>query len=195
MQTSLPPIGILLAAGYGRRFDPLGRTSKLLQTLPGGGGLTVAGVSAAGLRRITCTALAVVRPGYPALAAELSAAGCQVIESADAERGMGAALAAGVRASPHAGGWLVALADMPWIAPSSYRAVLAALDAPKTIAVPVCDGRRGHPVAFGAAHGAALAALDGDEGARMLLRAHPVRQVQVEDPGVLLDIDLPQDLR
>jgi molybdenum cofactor cytidylyltransferase len=60
--------------------------------------------------------------------------------------------------------------------------------------VPRWRGERGHPVLFGRAHFAALEALNGDRGAASLLREHPVHWVEVEDPGILQDIDRPADL-
>lgn len=185
--------GVLLAAGYGRRFDPSGRSSKLLATLPDG--RSVAWHAAHAL----CTALpgsiAVIRPGHEALAAELRDAGCRVLESCNAEAGMGSALAYAVGDSAGADGWLVALADMPWLPVDTIRAVAAAIDRPEHIAAAACDGQRGHPVAFGAAHGAVLAALHGDSGARELLRTHPVQLIEAGDDGVLRDIDLPEHLQ
>ncbi|WP_459624775.1 nucleotidyltransferase family protein, partial [Burkholderia sp. 3C] len=63
-----------------------------------------------------------------------------------------------------------------------------------TIAAPWFDGQRGHPVGFAAVHRDALAALDGDAGARALLVAHEVARVEVDDPGVLRDVDTRDDL-
>jgi molybdenum cofactor cytidylyltransferase len=40
-----------------------------------------------------------------------------------------------------------------------------------------------------------LLALGGDEGARRLLKLHPVTEVEVDDPGIFQDVDLPADLR
>ncbi|MGO4329671.1 NTP transferase domain-containing protein, partial [Cupriavidus sp. M-11] len=87
-----PPTGILLAAGFGRRFDASGRQNKLLARLPDG--QTVAGRSARSLANTLPGALAVIRPGHAELAAELRQAGCRVLEAPAAEAGMGAALAA-----------------------------------------------------------------------------------------------------
>ena len=58
-------------------------------------------------------------------------------------------------------------------------------------------GRRGNPVLLARALFAALARLEGDEGARRLLReADPQRivEVEVESDGVTLDIDTPGEL-
>jgi len=55
---------------------------------------------------------------------------------------------------------------------------------------------RGHPVGFGAMHGEALAALDGDLGARELIASasDAVTKLDVDDPGILADVDTPDDL-
>ncbi|MBN3787190.1 nucleotidyltransferase family protein [Burkholderia sp. Ac-20353] len=185
--------GVLLAAGLGQRFDPSGLHSKLLALLPDGTPVAVA--AARRLALATADVIAVVRPGAEKLAILLNEAGCKVIFAADAERGMGASLAAGVRASPDATGWLVALGDMPWITPATYEAVTRALDADDaSIVAPAHRGMRGHPVGFGARHYDALAALDGDTGARVLFAREPVTLLDVDDPGILRDVDTPGDL-
>ncbi|WP_176039888.1 nucleotidyltransferase family protein [Burkholderia stabilis] len=186
--------GVLLAGGLGQRFDPSGLHSKLLALLPDG--TPVAVTAARHLAAITSDVIAVVRPGAEKLAILLNEAGCQVVYAPDTVRGMGASLAAGVRATPDASGWLVALADMPWIAAPTYEAVTRALDAENaSIVAPAHRGVRGHPVGFAAHHFDALAALDGDTGARALFASAPVRLLDVDDPGILRDVDTPADLR
>lgn len=202
-------VGILLAAGRGRRFDPGGQRLKLLAPYPSPAAPRVQRAAAAeplvlaalrslraGARRV----LAVVRTGddppSDALRALLAAAGCELVGiagSAD-EEGLGNSIAHGVRASAQARGWIVALADMPAVAPASVAAVRAALDGGAASVVPVFGGRRGHPVGFGAACGAALAALRGDTGARSVLERYPPVEIPVADPGVLFDVDVPADL-
>ena len=150
--------GVLLAGGLGQRFDPSGQQSKLLARLPDGTPVAVA--AARHLAAATADVIAVVRPGAEKLVILLNEAGCQVIYAPDATRGMGASLAAGVRTTPEATGWLVALADMPWIAASTYEVLTRALDADDaSIVAPVYQGVRGHPVGFAARHHDALAAL------------------------------------
>lgn len=190
-QTDLPT-GILLAAGFGRRFDPAGTRNKLLEKMPDG--RTVAWRSARTLAAGLPNSIAVVRPGLPELAEELRRGGCKVIESAEAEAGMGAALRAGVAASPDARGWVVALADMPWLSMELVRAVALTITSRDTIAAPWRDGQRGHPVGFGAAWREELLKLDGDEGARVLLKSQPVTRILTEDDGAFRDIDMPGDL-
>jgi len=185
--------GVLLAAGLGSRFDPDGLRNKLLAPLPDG--RAVAQAAAQRLLLVVPTVVAVLRPGAEALAHVLNDAGCDVIFAADATRGMGASLAAGVAASADAESWIVALADMPCIAPDTIGAIARAVDGGASLAAPYYDGRRGHPVGFGAAHRDALLALDGDAGARALFGAHAVTRIDVDDPGILRDVDTPADLQ
>jgi molybdenum cofactor cytidylyltransferase len=187
-----PAAGILLAAGRGRRFDPLGARNKLLQRLPSGEPVVAA--SARHLLSVFPQVVAVVAPLDGGVADLLRGLGCEVTVCLEADAGMGLSLAHAVAAAPNAGGWLVALGDMPFIAPSTLHALRRALEQGAGIAAPSYQGRRGNPVGFGAGHRAALLALEGDQGARRLLQAHPVTLVEVDDPGILRDVDLPADL-
>ncbi len=188
--------GILLAAGQGSRYAAQRPgADKLLAPLPQG--VCVAAASARTLRAAVDMVVAVVRPGRAALAGLLRAEDCVVLETDRAEEGMGASLAVaaqylqGLPGTPAA--VLVALADMPWIRRASLESVLDALrDAP--MAAPAYQGQRGHPVGFRAELLPQLAALNGDEGARRLLKQPGLQWVPTEDPGVLRDVDTPADL-
>jgi len=133
-------------------------------------------------------ALAVVNAADVELARLLEAAGLRVSVCPYAEQGMGTSLAWGVAHTPESDGWLIALADMPFIAQRTLRAVADAVREPLDIVAPVYGGRRGH--------GPALAALSGDSGARALLQAHQssLALLACDDPEVLQDIDLPEHL-
>jgi molybdenum cofactor cytidylyltransferase len=187
---------ILLAAGQGARFDPSGAQDKLLQVLPDGA--TVAGASASHLLAVTPNVIAVLRPGAAQLAALLLSQGCAVTFCPDPGEGMASSLTHGLRhalaQAPEAHGWLIALADMPYLQPATLRALLAALEAGADIAAPVYRGQRGNPVGFSRRHLPQLLQLQGDQGARSLLKAFPVTEVAVDDPGILRDIDTPADL-
>lgn len=193
MTYSSSATGILLAAGYGSRFDPSGLHNKLLAPLPDG--TPVAFQSARRLLSAVSRVVAVVRPGSEKLAEVLNEAGCDVVFSIDAERGMGATLAAAVRATAEAEGWLVTLADMPWIGASTVEAVARSLDNGASIVAPYYRGQRGHPAGFGALHLDALSTLDGDAGARNLFVSEKVEKIEVDDANILRDVDLPEDLR
>ncbi|MBB6285733.1 molybdenum cofactor cytidylyltransferase [Pseudomonas sp. SJZ103] len=117
--------------------------------------------------------------------------GCQVLLLQSA--GMGESIAAAVAASASADGWLVVLGDMPFIQSSSIERVIEVLEE-DGISVPVQAGEYGHPVAFGRALGPDLMALTGDRGGKPLFARARVREVQVEDAGVLWDVDLPKRL-
>ena len=186
-------VGILLAAGKGRRFDPSGARNKLLQALPGGA--MVVEASARALLAALPKVSAVVGPDDTGVAAQLEALGCEVTVCPDADTGMGASLAHAISHSlPDADAWLVALGDMPHLRPSTHAALAAAIAGGAGIAVPVTEGRRGNPVAFGRLHLAALLALAGDEGARRIVKSAPVTEVEVGDPGIFGDVDTPADL-
>ena len=184
--------GILLAAGRGRRFDPSGSRNKLLQRLPGGDVVVVA--SARRLLSCVSRVVAVVPPGDGGVADALRALGCEVTVCTEADTGMGASLVHAIRHSLPAAGWLVALGDMPFVQDATLALLRDALQDGAGIAVPVSGGQRGNPVAFDARHLDALLALGGDQGARRLLLGHPVVEIEVEDPGILHDIDTASDL-
>lgn len=194
-------VGILMAAGRGRRFDPAGARNKLLQLLPSGEPVVVA--SARKLLAVMPRVVAVVPPADGGVAALLTGLGCEVTVCTEADSGMAASLVHALRqslrhslsdASHGPESWLVALGDMPHVAPSTLSALRDALAAGAPIVAPVHAGRRGNPVGFGRIHLDALLSLEGDQGARRLLQTCPVTEVAVQDPGIFLDIDTPADL-
>jgi molybdenum cofactor cytidylyltransferase len=113
--------GILLAAGAGTRFGG----GKLLAEIAPGVPMCVAALN--NLRSGVDEVFAVVRVGDERVAQVLSEAGARIVVCADAHEGMGASLSCGVRAAAHAQAWIVALGDMPLIAPATIGAVADAL--------------------------------------------------------------------
>ncbi len=182
--------GILLAAGKGLRFG----ADKLIQPVSGGDWLAVEACRRlqAGVDRV----FAVIRPDSDALAARLEVEGAVVAVCPKAELGMGHSLAFAINGNRSATGVVVALADMPWVAPASIGAVADALRQGAMLAAPVYQGRRGHPVGFSAQLFPQLAALTGDAGAKSLVHCfqHQIQLIPVSDPGILLDVDQPTDL-
>jgi molybdenum cofactor cytidylyltransferase len=183
-------VGILLAAGSATRFG----ADKLLHPLPDGTPIAVA--AARSLIAAVPRVVAVVRPDAPELVRALRAAGAEVTVCDRAAEGMGVTLAHAVHAADEADGWIVALADMPFIRPDTIGRIAAAVAGGAAIAAPVYQGERGHPVGFAYDFRAALERLTGDAGAREILKGNPAAlvRVPVDDPGVLRDIDTPADL-
>ena len=182
---------VVLAAGFSRRLPG---ANKLLKTYHGRPLLahTLGTVAGLGL------ADAVVVGGHDGeqIAGLAEQAGLRCIRNDDAASGMGSSIAAGVRAlRQELAGVFIVLGDMPEVTPQDYARLAAAHDAqPTRICVPVWEGRRGHPVLFGADHRAALAALKGDVGARSILReAADVLSVPAASAGVLVDLDTEED--
>jgi molybdenum cofactor cytidylyltransferase len=140
--------------------------------------------------------LAVVRPGADELSRRLRAEGCEVVVCENAAEGMGASLACAVRCAGAADAYLVALGDMPFIRSSTIAAVRDALVAGAPLVAPYFRARRGHPVGLASKFRNALAALEGDEGAREIISMNEkdLVKIPVGDPGVLRDIDTPGDL-
>jgi molybdenum cofactor cytidylyltransferase len=178
-------VGILLAAGSSRRFG----ADKRLHPLPDGTPMALA--SARRLAAVCTRTIVVIRPDDTALASLLTGEGVETVVCVKAAQGMGHSLSSGAAASADAGGWLIALADMPCIQPASYRAVLDALQHGARMARPIHGGQMGHPVGFGAEYFSALLALTGDQGGKAILDADPAVLVAcpVDDPGVLKDVD------
>jgi molybdenum cofactor cytidylyltransferase len=190
-----PLVGILLAAGSGSRFGG----DKLLARLPDG--MQVGAATLQSLATVIDRIVAVVRPGDVALSRLLRAGGAEVVECERAGEGMGASLSCGVSSAttrwPDAPGWLIVLADMPWLLPANIERVAGALMRGAALAVPMHVGQRGHPVGISNRFRADLVALSGDQGARELLFTHAdeVEPVDATDASVLRDVDTPQDLK
>jgi molybdenum cofactor cytidylyltransferase len=167
------PVVLVLASGRGERFVVSGGTGSKLRALLGGKPVlehTLDAVRASGL------------PWH--------------LEDAGHE-GMGDCIAAAVRATQQAPGWLVLPGDLPLVRPQTLQAVAAAL-AQFAVVLPHYQGQRGHPVGFGASCRESLLALKGPQGAAPVVRAHavasPVAQLELDDPGIVIDIDTVQDL-
>ena len=183
-------VGVLLAAGSSSRFG----TNKLLVPLANGMPLAVAAAS-----RLIATvpeSIAVVRPGDAALATLLGKQGLCIVEGVDAHWGMGHSLAAGIAAASKADAWLISLADMPAIKLLTYVGLIERLQSGSQLVVPFHADQRGHPVGFAAKFGAELLSLTGGAGARDLFARHAasLTRFDVDDPGILFDVDTPANL-
>lgn len=163
------PTVIVLASGRGERFAASGGTVQKLQALLGDKTVlqhTLAAVGETGLP------FHVEDAGHP---------------------GMGDSIAAAVRATREAKGWLVLPADLPLVLPATLLAVARAAMGGKVL-VPVFQARRGHPVRFAAECGEELMLLAGAQGAAKLVKQWGATELVVDDAGCVTDIDTLEDL-
>lgn len=181
--------GVLLAAGFGKRFDA--RQDKLLVNLEG---KPVLWHSAKTLINVLPNSIAVIQPHQHQRRRILEALGFHIVQSARAKDGMGYAIADAVQASQAAKGWLVALADMPWVSSDLIQKVSNQIEHSETIVAPRYNKQRGHPVAFGAAWHDKLSGLTGDKGARDLFTSAPITWVDWHDDTIHRDVDIVDDL-
>jgi molybdenum cofactor cytidylyltransferase len=192
------PTVIVLAAGLGSRYTGAGH--KLEQLLADEAGGDAASVLSLTLRHAIASRLpllVVTTADLAPLAHEDVAARDVLVVPKAAPvrgRGMGDSIAAGVAARADSPGWLLLPADMPRVKPGTLQAVAQALMSGHPVAFAQHQGRRGHPVAFSPELYSELIALTGDEGARRLVARYPSFAVEVDDPGVLIDIDTSEDL-
>lgn len=171
-EAGLPTV-LVLASGRGERFTASGGGTHKLQAL------------LAGKPVLQHTLDAVMASGLPW---HLEQAG---------HPGMGDSIAAAVRATPDAAGWLVLPGDLPLVRSDTLRAVAQAL-AQHAVAIPTYRGQRGHPVGFSVSCREDLLGLKGNQGAAPVVRAriamNSVAFVELDDLGIVTDIDTVEDL-
>ncbi len=180
-----PPSILILAAGISPLFAPGGQAQASLPEARGCLGQTLD--RAIGTGWPVCV---VLTPEWvPWAAPSVATRDLVVLDAAQAERGLGRVIAAGVAAQGAAPGWLLLPGDMPQIKPDSIAAVGRALAA-HPAAYAQHQGRPGHPLGFAPELYSELMALDGDAGVRRLLARYPAAAVEVDDPGVLREADI-----
>ncbi len=171
------PVVIVLAAGRGERFRASGGAQHKLDA------------PLAGKPVLEHVLDAVRASGLP----------MHVVGPDPSRPGMGDSIAAGVRATADAPGWLVLPGDLPLVRPETLRAVATALlQGGAKAVVPWCEGHRGHPVGFARACRDALLDLKGNQGAAPVLSGlsatNCVANIICDDAGCITDIDTLDDL-
>jgi molybdenum cofactor cytidylyltransferase len=119
----------------------------------------------------------------------------QTVTNRDPDRGMFSSIQAGL--AMVAGHPLAILpADMPFVRPRTVAALLDACARLDAAVVPMHDGRRGHPLILPARLRDALRSADPLASLKDALGRLGVsqREITVEDPGVLRDVDRREDL-
>lgn len=186
-----PVAALVLAAGYSRRF---GGDKRKARWAPERSLLAASlDLPRAVLSEVWVVIRSDEQPGDLTLPNDV-----RVVQDAQTLHGMGYSIAAGARQllkRSSADALAIFLGDMPTIQASTLETLLAEA-APGRIVLPIHEGRPGHPVIFGRDFWPQLTQLSGDAGARTVLQdnSEAIRRIQVDDPGVLQDIDQPEDL-
>lgn len=163
------------------RLDGRTFTHRVVETLTGGG-----------CHRV----LVVVRTGDKATAGEARAAGAEVLENPEPGDGPLTSLRLALAHLTNDVGWVVWLPlDHPKVRAGTVRALIDAR--PPVLALPLYRGERGHPAVFGRAVFTELLDPDLAGGARTVVHRHldagTARLVETDDPGVLVDVDTPEE--
>lgn len=185
---------IILAAGTSSRFRAAGGEGNKLNVALTQSNSPTLSVFATTLHHALASGLAVhvvTRAENQQVQAECKTANVNftLIDS----QGSGESIAAGVRDTAGWTGWLIHLADMPYVTPQIFRQVAGALQQADT-ARPYWQATPGHPVGFSQRLRQPLLQLSGDQGARQILQHHPALRITADNTDVIADIDLPSQI-
>jgi molybdenum cofactor cytidylyltransferase len=190
--------GVILAAGLSLR---MGQPKALLRC--GIEGRTFVHqlaltLSAGGVAEV----LVVGRPADEALRGEVDRlpVPARYVANAAADGGQLTSVLAGLAVAdrPGVSAMLITPVDAPLIAIPTVSTLIRGFQSTRApIVRAVHRGRHGHPVIFGRQVFDELRAADLNVGARAVVRAHAdlIVNVEVDDPGVLGDVDTPGDYR
>jgi molybdenum cofactor cytidylyltransferase len=117
------------------------------------------------------------------------------VENHDPSRGMLSSIQEGV-ATASGDALLVMPGDMPYVRAETVRAVIAKFRERPAIVSPRFKGKRGHPVALPIALKDEIRATDTHLTLHDVIKRHQGQRVDVDvdDPGIVRDVDKPEDL-
>jgi molybdenum cofactor cytidylyltransferase len=185
---------IILAGGSSTRMGkakqllPLGHSTVLTQT--------IANVRGAEVNEIVLVLGASAEIIHRQLPLPLLK-GLKVVVNNSYVEGMSSSLRAGISAlDQHSEAALIILGDQPFIRSQTMDQVIRAYRRDQAqIVIPSFQGSRGNPVLLDRSVFSEVMALEGDTGCRAIFGNHleGIAKVEVEDEGILLDIDDPDD--
>ncbi len=187
----MPSVGIVPAAGRAERF---GR-QKLVEIVGGEPLLnrTLRSLLDAGVDRVVV--VTAPREALESVSLLRDARVSRVVNP-DPSRGMLSSIQTGVAAAPEGDPLIVLPGDMPFVRPATVAAVVARAPGPGSVAIARRGDKRGHPLALPRSLGREI--LNADPRGTLsdlLTRLHIERlYVDVADPGVVRDVDVPGDL-
>jgi len=182
--------GIVLAAGESSRMGTdkarLGyKNSTFLETI-------LKTLAEAGIERVA------VVLGHHAeeISRSVNLRGAEVVINLDYSRGQTSSLLVGLEAlkNPELEAVVVCLVDHPAVSVQTLRRLVDSFrESRAPVVIPTYQGRRGHPVVIGLRLFDKLKSLGPGAGANTVVRQHheTTQFVEVDDPGILLDIDDP----
>jgi molybdenum cofactor cytidylyltransferase len=183
--------GVVLAAGGASRFGAPKQLAEL-------DGVPLLRHAIAAMQAVPAIERTVVVLGASAEAvrAGVDLGAAEVVVCEDWRAGQSASLRAGIAAVADVEAAVITLGDMPRVTPQLIArfAAIAAEQGAGARARAVYDGSPGHPVVLGRAYFGAVAAIEGDVGARDLLRDVGVAKIECGEPGAAADVDTPADL-
>lgn len=184
---------IILAAGSSRRMG----SQKLI--LPYGQSTIVETVIDNVLNSEVDHVLVVLGADHEKIRNTIGNRPVQFCHNQEHEKGMLSSVICGIRSLPEdAGAALIFLGDQPGIPPSVTNTVIETYDEElKGIVIPVHNHRRGHPLLVDLKYRKQIENLDLEEGLRKLRHHFPndVLEVEVDEAGILVDIDTTDDYR
>lgn len=187
----------LLAAGQGSRY---GARPKLTEPLAGRAVVAWA-LDAARASGLAPLVLVLGREADAVLAAaevgDERSTDFAVVRNVRWSSGIASSLRAALTALepvPEVDAVVIGLGDQPGVGPEAYRRVGSAYHSGARLGVATYSGVRANPVLLAREHWHEALGLEGDEGARVLMRRHPVVEVPCDGTGEPTDIDTPHDL-
>jgi molybdenum cofactor cytidylyltransferase len=185
---------VILAAGRSTRMgEPkqllrLGESTVLEQTLD-----NILGAGVDDIVLVLGSSAETIQRQFPASAFE----GVKVVVNEAYGQGLASSLREGLSAlDPQVDATLIVLADQPFVRPETFRQIIDRYRRSEAlIVIPTYKGTRGNPVLLDRSVFREVMALEGDIGCRAIFGSHfeEIVSVEVEDVGVLLDIDSKAD--